>query len=160
MRRAHRAWAPALILWLMAGCGAEKEEAVWRQRPEETQGGDPFCEQVVFALHLGQYGDELAGLLFLYDGDPFIGFDDATLQGCWFLANGRVDSDQYSFNLRPSANPLPLEACPSPRFSFTMVEDERLEGGLNCGAEGPRCPLVLELGRGRPRRSCGLEGTP
>lgn len=146
-------WAPLLGLLAAAGCGVEDDfSGVWLQQERPAPSDDP-CSQAYFSLHAGQYGRDLAGLLFAYTADGTQPFDAVDQRACFVLSNGSAVDDVVTFNLRPQSGVTLLPGCDSPLLTF-RVDDDTMEGTLECG-ELTCGPLLFQRGRGRPHTTCG-----
>lgn len=159
--------ALALIATALLACESEREfSGIWRQVCDD----EFVCaeDQTVFELHLGRYGDEVAGTVVQYVyAAELMTFDRLNDCGCFFVESGRASENGLRFRMLsperpgfPDANGTRAESCvadPPPTcvdgvFALSGDEDQ-LEGRLSCdGAEGPR--IRFEPVKGTPRRTC------
>ena len=158
---------PALGLIAAGGCESEREfSGIWRQACDADlpcQDGD-----IVYELHLGRYGDAVAGLAVQYVyAEDLMTFARPNDCGCFFIESGSAGADRVGFRLRdpdepgfPDANGTRAESCltdpPPPCVNGIVAlrgDDAELEGTLSCDGQPDR-PLRFTPSKGTPRRIC------
>lgn len=168
--------APLLLALALAlpGCGSEREfSGVWRQ----TACGDGLaqadCGGFVYELHIGRYGDKMAGLVvrYRYDRSGFDTFQRPLECGCFYIGSGVADAAGMSFRLFDATTPrypqpdtLDSElgcgtaTVPAPCEGLRFVlegDDELLTGHLDCGDDARSAqPIAFEKAVGAPRTEC------
>ncbi len=168
----------ALLAVLLLGtlsCGPERRfSGQWQQ----VCGVEAPCpDGWAYELHLGRYGDNVAGLLVRYAApreglDPFAASGEC---GCFFLEGGRVVGDGLRFGLFEPENPgrpgpdfewsdacAPASAGPEPPCTELFValdgDSDLLEGTLDCGEGGRSRAVTFSRVGSSPRRNCELPG--
>jgi len=162
-------WSLHIILLIMAmghfSCGSERTySGIWRQLTCED---DPSlgCEDDVYELHIGRYGENLTGVVVRYKTQPGLDtYQRSFACGCFFIEGGRSRAELLSFGLyEPGTpcNPIPdgvgrgaCQACECTDRIFQLREsDGALVGTTSCGS-GPKRTLRFEPQEGRTRRQC------
>ena len=163
-----RALPLALIaLSLLSGCESQREfSGIWREACDD----DAPCADgdIVFELHLGRYGDAVAGLAVQYVYTPdLMTFARPNDCGCFFIESGSAGTDRVGFRLRdpdepgfPDADNTRAESCvanPPPPCMNGIVAlrgtEDRLEGTLSCDGLPDRV-MHFTPAKGTPRRIC------
>ncbi len=174
--RAACAFAAGLML---LACGPEHGfSGAWKQNCDDPAGG---CPQdgvelkdgtVVYALHVGRYGDDVTGIVVRYTGNTY---DPLAECGCYIMQGGRASDGDLSFTLKLVADGNgggPGCAAPDDRFGsacqdalrtpkcdtldFTLSgDDDQLTGQLVCNAVSR--PVQFVPASGKTRRTC-LDG--
>lgn len=162
-------WRWGLVVGMLAGWGCESERVfsgVWRQICDaQTPCADG---SLVYELHLGRYGDGVAGTIVRYihtaDLETYIRPNDC---GCFLVRGGRASDDQLRVGIAmPSAPGYPdddqtrAEICvsdpPPPCVNGIFAlegSDDELTGVLSCDGQ-PERPLRLQPVKGTARRTC------
>jgi len=172
----------SLALLATVGCGSEREfSGVWRQ----TTCGDAFastdCDGFVYELHIGRYGDQVAGMVvrYVYDRSGFDNFQRPQECGCFFVEGGLASDDGLQFRLfdpKTPRYPQPdtldselgcggaslLSTCADHRFILNGDNDV-LEGVTDCAdRDDPPLSPVFHVEQqvtfqrvvGQPRTEC------
>lgn len=161
-----------LLPLALTGCGSEREfSGVWRQ----TACGDGLsqtdCNGFVYELHIGRYGDRLAGVVvrYVYDRSGFDSFQRPQECGCFLIEGGRADAESMQLRLYDATTPrypqpdTPddelgcqtrelLTTCSGRRFALEG-DDELMEGQTDCG-NGEGQMIAFERVVGQPRTEC------
>lgn len=169
-----RLLAVILLPLMLAGCGPEREfSGIWRQTSCDDDLGQPDCEGFVYELHIGRYGDRLAGVVvrYVYDRGGFDSFQRPKECGCFLIEGGVADDEGILFTLYDAVTPrypqpdtedgdlgcprTRLDDCAGRRFDIDG-EDETLEGVTDCGedASDKTLPIAFERVVGTPRTEC------
>jgi hypothetical protein len=148
-------------VWRLESCGGEGHAVC---------GDDPFT----YELHLGRFGDDVAGLLVKYvvPGPDLDAFDAQNDCGCVFLQSGAAGDTSLAFQVQTTepgcADPqVPLaqaQACGQPpvalcsdtvRFDLDG-DDQELTGTIKCGTGTDAKTFQVRFRRepGRPRTRC------
>ena len=155
---------PCLILTLVSvltfvySCGPEREfSGIWRQEippeppPCKADGGgeSPACDnRHVYELHVGRYGDDVAGLFMRYAADAIDPFEAGEVD-CFYLRGGRSSADGFQFGI------LRHDRAACPDLWFTLEgNDERLEARVECSQGVKPGVLAFLRARGSARTSC------
>ena len=142
-------------VYAMFGCGPEREfSGVWRQAPDSRcePAGSPACgdDDYAYEIHVGRFGDDVAGLLFRFPQsrlDPF----DGPEADCYFLTAGRATSSGFSFGLHDTEDGG--WNCVEPHFRLEG-NDESLDALIECGEDIQPSRVRFVAHRGTPRRTC------
>lgn len=167
-RRGGALLAVSLLAFLaLSACESQREfSGIWRQACDD----EAPCEddEIVFELHLGRYGDAVAGLAVQYvyvtDLMTFARPNDC---GCFFISSGRAGFDRVGFRLRdpdepgfPDDDGTRAKSCvanpPPPCMNGIVAlrgDEDRLEGTLTCDGQPDRV-LHFTPVKGTPRRVC------
>lgn len=160
-------------LCAVAGCDAELNFSGRWQMIESCTQQD--CDGFVYELHLGQYGDSLAGMVVRYldQGDGY-SFERTSECGCFLIEAGKAKNDQLRFQLhRPdlpgppegneknaACSPIPADPCQD-RIFILKGEEDILSGQMLCNTDDPE-PLSIRFQSvvGRTRTVCAQESEP
>lgn len=141
----------ALLLSTVVGCGPEREfSGVWRQAGC-AEGDLDACGPHVYELHLGRYGDDVAGLVVRYakDATGFVNFQRPRECGCFFIEGGEATDEGIEFRLFDTTTaryPQPDTAdgdlaCPTPeQLTACAGQMFDLEGDGDVLTGTTRCP--------------------
>jgi hypothetical protein len=157
---------------LLTTCGAQRElSGIWQQIP--LVDNEPLSPdiQILYELHIGQYGDRMTGLSVRYrqpDLNLLSPYDRGDRCDCAYLTQGLIDNDEeesLAFKIfQPEINrvtSLPVSCVLSESeciriFSLTIEDDEdRLIGKTWCeGLESERIDVRFERVPGIPIQTC------
>ena len=154
-----------LLSSALLACGSERNSSgVWREVECDTDGNTD-CHDSLYELHLGRYGQTLAGTVVRYRQEQGLDSYQRLYEcGCAFVQGGRARDGRLAFELYQSSescealNPGPDEAtcarceCEGRRFSLTEDGDE-LVGTSRC-KDGSTREVRFRLTTGRPRTTC------
>jgi hypothetical protein len=149
------------------GCESEREfSGVWRQACDAVS---PCVDgELVYELHLGRYGDGVAGTIVQYvytEGlDSYVRSNDC---GCFLVRGGRATDEQLSVGIAAPDEPgypdaaqtradVCVDAPPPPCVNgiFTLSgNDDELNGTLSCEGQPDRVMRMVPDKRS-PRRIC------
>ncbi|MCB9551596.1 MAG: hypothetical protein H6705_06885 [Myxococcales bacterium] len=104
----HAPLASLTLLAALTGCGSERElSGVWRQTACEDGLARDDCSGFVYELHIGRYGDDVAGLVvrYVYDRSGFGNFQRPRECGCFFIEGGRATDERLEFRLFDTGTP-------------------------------------------------------
>ena len=161
-----------LLSILLTTCGAQRElSGIWQQIP--LVDNEPLSPelQILYELHLGQYGDRMTGLSVRYrqpDLNLLSPYDRSDRCDCAYLTQGSIDiEEEESFAFKifqpetkrvtslPVSCTLSKEEC-TRIFSLAIEDDEdRLMGKTWCeGEESERIDVRFERVPGIPIQVC------
>ena len=110
---------------LIQSCGVQSAlTGVWQQVEFSADPGS------LYELHLGQYGDQLTGLVVRYQrpaSSELAAYEKLDRCDCFFIRQGRVAEDKISFRL------------------FNPQMRRSVNGELSCEAPPAECARVFEL---------------
>lgn len=173
----------------LAGCGPERDySGVWQQTACEDGLARVDCEnRRVYELHIGRYGDRLAGVVvrYVFDRSGFDNFQRPQECGCFLIEGGTATDDGMQFKLYDPGTPRYPQpdsvdgdlGCPAPslltdcegRVFELQGNDEEMQGTTVCAAtdddapepEPEAVPIAFEWVVGQPRTECYPRfGTP
>lgn len=170
---------PALLLPLvLLGCGPERDySGIWQQTGCDDGLARTDCDNRVYELHIGRYGDRLAGVVvrYVFDRSGFDNFQRPQECGCFLIEGGRATADGMQFKLydpttprypQPDTSDADL-GCPAPglltecpgRLFQLEGDDEEMQGSTECAAVGDApdpepTPIAFEWVVGQPRTEC------
>lgn len=171
-----------LALLGAAGCGSEREfSGIWRTTACGEGLARADCDDFVYELHLGRYGDRVAGLVvrYVFDRSDFDNFQRPQECGCYFIEGGLATETGLQFRLfEPKTGRFAqpdtldtdlgcgsaslLQSCSGHRFELTGDTD-LLEGITDCDREDEmplspvhhaETPIRFERVVGQPRTEC------
>ena len=156
----------------LSGCGAERElSGVWRQTACEDGLARDDCSGFVYELHIGRYGDQIAGMVvrYVYDRSGFGNFQRPRECGCYFIEGGRATDESLQFRLFDTGTPRYPQpdtadrdlACTRPELlttcegrQFVLEGDgDELTGYTDCNGTGAQ-PITFERVVGQTRTEC------
>lgn len=171
MPNARRLLLP-LAVAALAGCGSERElSGVWRQTACEAGLARDDCSGFVYELHIGRYGDQVAGVVvrYVYDRSGFGNFQRPRECGCYLIEGGRATDESLEFRLYDTGTPRYPQpdtadrdlACTSPDLLTTCTgrqfvlegDADLLMGTTDCAGTGAQ-PIAFERVVGQPRTEC------
>lgn len=124
-----------VLALLATSCGPERRfSGVWQQV------GAAETRAHAYELHVGRYGDGLAGLLVRYAGtgdDELDSFDPSAECGCFYLTGGKADADGFKFTVFEPDAP----GQPAADFAWS---DACLAGTVGRPKEEPDCVFDFE----------------
>lgn len=157
-----------MLLLAAAGCGPEREfSGVWRQAG--CEGGDlDACGRHVYELHIGRYGDDVAGLVVRYakDATGVVNFQRPRECGCFFIEGGEATDNGLVFRLFDTATPRYPQpdtadgdlACPSPDLLIACAGQKfDLEGDGDVLTGTTSCPSASADGGVMPNGPSEVE---
>ena len=152
----------------LASCGPERRfSGLWRQAGTFGHG------EHAYELHLGRFGDGVAGLVVRYAvaGDGLDVFDPPNECGCFYISGGKASDDGFKFTLfdpgvpgQPSAGFTWSRACvppgaagprPAPEGCVFDLRggEEALSGHIECD-EAQREPIEFVRVGSSTRTNC------
>ncbi len=147
-----------LLVVLLTSCGPERRfSGLWQQVCVDQNGDEAACPGgFAYELHLGRYGDGVAGLVVRYKTSRDLGlnlFDPPNECGCFYMAGGKSSDNGLKFTLFEPDTPgrpgpdfewsgtclPPGTAAPKPEPDDCVYDltgdDDRLTANVQCEAD-------------------------